>query len=248
MKRYKSLFRYKEDEIVEICLQEDEAGGRFCGDANYLLIEKVIDNSVELSEIGDILSDNQKILQNFSLVDDLISFLNNVFDNRKIKFIYTPKDTPNIIPVGSTSIKNQYIFIYCSDRLKELLDSKGDETIFDEFLQDVFRILGHELVHREQMLRVEQKNLLTTIHRKSTNDQQNYFSNTYEIMAYAWQIVNTLRLTNLSDSSIKKILSLNSKTKLDLGGEILQIYHQLFKDTSPVLKRLYKQMYEYLSI
>lgn len=247
MKRYKSIFQYKDDEILNFCIKEDQNGGRFCGN-DYIFIEKVIDNSVELTEIGDLIYDHKITIQKCSYIDECISLLNNFLVKRKIKFLYTGKDNKDIIPIGGTSIKNQDILIYCSSRFQELLESTGNNNIFEEFLTNVFRILGHELIHREQILRIKRQDLIDSIHKKSSEDKRKYYSNKYEIMAYAWQIVNSMRMSNLSDSSIKKILSLNSKTKFDLGGDILQIYHNLFKDSSSIIKRLYKQMYEYLEV
>ena len=111
--------------------------------------------------------------------------------------------------------------------------------------KQILNMLGHELIHREQYLKIEDDKLREKIF-KSNLDPKTYLSKKYELMSYAWQIIEFFKLTGKTDEEIKKILQHNSMLKFSFSP-VLLFYHETFKNNPDVLKRLYKYMYEYLT-
>lgn len=241
MKRYKSIFSISSNKLVEWALLEENSTP-FNSHNGLILYEAVVDVSVELGNLADLLYDNQNLLihENNS-IDIIIDLLNNIFQNHKVKFLYNYRlPIDNFTSLNTFNKKTFEIIVHISDKIAEL-----DGNNFQNFVDDIIHLVGHELIHRKQFLKMNYTNQTNSY---TFNNKKKYLSNKQEIMAYAWQIINSFRLHGALDTDIKKILKTNSNIKFQLGEKPLQDYHDCFTFNDNELKRLYKYMYEYLEV
>ena len=237
MKRYRPLFETHSNELVEWALLED-AGTPFNSKEGLILYEAVINVSVELGNIADLLYDVKNILIPITSIDTFINILNGQFQNKKILFKYNYRLPEDIFTSLNTfNKKTSEIIVYIGPKIHLLNGSN-----FQELINDLLHLIGHELIHREQFLRMD---YIKNIESYAFTDKKKYLSNKQEIMAYAWQIINSFRLHGALDSDIQKILKTNSNIKFQLGGKVLADYHDLFTIDDKELKLLYRYMYLY---
>ena len=239
MKRYKSIFYDPGTSLVAMAECEHN-GGWIEGHTGLYLYEAVLENLIELENLEVLLYKNARyIIENNYDFNDITQKLDDIFVNHKLRFMYQSRASiEKYIIDASYNRESDLIIIYYTTKIEKLtLDN------YKEFVKDFKSLIGHELVHREQSIRVKYDDHWKKMKNK---DDSQYLSDRREVMAYAWQFVNTFRMNGITDKNIKKILQTNSNIKLDIGGIMFKKYHNIFPKNGTILKLLYKYMYLYL--
>jgi len=181
-------------------------------------------------------------------LDELYWFFNEVLKNNKIEFKSSGSSGSLYVRNGAINRKTLIIHINCNSNI---IDIVTDSKKYDSFLNEVIIVIGHELIHREQMIHINDVKLREYIYNlilvKDLNTARKYLSRKYEIMSYAWQIIETFRMTSITDKEIQSILQDSSQKKFAFSP-ILLWYHKVFTIEEEPLKRLCKNMFEYLNI
>lgn len=219
------------------------------------LFEAVIHVEKEIEIIKNIITPLD--FKQVDRIEDFENILNLALDDRKIKFKHVSINSKDMFLGATTNIRTKFIIVNMSNKIADMIINK---KLNQEFL-DGFSIIGHELEHREQILRIKYEELrdkiFTAMAKRSKdvsdnptvlNFQVSYLSDVREIMSYAWQIVNNFRVRGIEDYWIKKFLSSEDSMKFKLGGQVLEDYHTVFNKikSNTALKLLYKYMYQYL--
>lgn len=215
----------------------------------WVMWEAVISVDYYKNKIIKIFKDNKGLLltkYNYLTLDELYSYFNDIFENNKIIFKSSGITGNEFISSGSTDKETFEITIRCNTNSINILKSSKD---FDLFINQSIKMIGHELVHREQMFYVSNLSLRKKLFQQNKfidiNSSRKYLSKKYEIMSYAWQIIESMRLQSTDDKDIKKLLIDSSQKKFSYNPLLLW-YHQVFDINDEPLKRLYKYMYQYL--
>lgn len=239
MERYKQLFYDPGDSLASMA-EAEHNGAWIEGINGRYIYEEVLENIIELENLELLLYKNSNyIIKNNHDFNDFTYKINNVLENHKIQFIYSSNaPIEKFIIQGTYSRKEDMILLYYSSKIEKL-----DESNYKEFVNNFKNQIGHELVHREQSIRVKQDEYWK---RSQNKDDSQYLSDKREVMAYAWEFINTFRMSGISDKNIKRILQTDSNIKLSIGGIIFQKYHKIFPKNGTILKLLYKYMYLYL--
>lgn len=117
-----------------------------------------------------------------------------------------------------------------------------------EFINRVIETLEHELVHKQQLIRSGGKAFTTRLPEINPDNVEQYLADKGEIMSYAIQIVTTLRNEGYKDSQIIDMLRDQKKwtTKIVKSRSHLEMYLEVFKKDSYQVKRLKKQIVQYM--
>lgn len=255
------MIRYdrKFDKLTNLDLDNDiivELAGCYQleGNNGLVLFEAVIKPEIEKKEIFKKLSMIK--VDNPINFNDLQYMINALLAKYKIKVVFTAvpeKGKPNQFSFtggyneGSdniTIITNLNLFSYFS---------------YTQFVQEFTSFVLHEIIHRYQFNRIQYEEVRKKLanekskrsrdvlsHPGNVEKLKKYLSDKYEVMSYAWQIVDAFRIKGMEDTKIKSILKQNGFIKYEYGGQPLEDYHTVFDISDPVLKRLYKYMHEYL--
>ena len=211
------------------------------------LHEAVIDISIEKENIKKICKKIKNKIYEVNDFNELKSVLESSFNEYKVTFLFSDSNENDFIKAGGFNVSEMRIFIFFHPSLEKTIDEKNEED-YELFCNQLTTILGHEIIHRFQALKIEYEELRKKIFKKSKTEAKKYLSNKHEVMAYAWQIINSFKIYGLDYKEIRHILSLgDSSTKFILGGQIFSDYHDLFSMKDDTLKLLYKYMYLYLS-
>ena len=166
---------------------------------------------------------------------DKIVFVNNLQSSIESTGVYKGAYEPN---------KN-LIYLYCDFNIEDIQYNEDD---YDFFKIDCIEFCGHELVHRLQFVKDKIKNISTHKAKNGRDELIKYLSDSKEIMAHAWQIVQIYKFymgKNLDkDFLLKKIAERN--VKYIGSNKILWLYLKYFDKNSKVFKLLYKYIYLYL--
>lgn len=220
----------------------------------WCMMEAVISPEYYIKQIHTILKSLKNNIinkyKNLSLTD-LCDILTKELQTYKIKFVATTKENKdkNYVTNGGIIISKLEIIILCYYKTI-MIQNSGEE--YNNFIKQVLLILGHELIHRNQILKVNNDKLRLFLFKgspldlKDRNKAMKYLANKHEIMSYAWQIIETFRLKGKKDTEIQSILQSNENKKFAFDPMLLW-YHQIFSIVNNPLKRLYKYMYEYLN-
>lgn len=166
-------------------------------------------------------------------------------EEEKIDYSTDPYVLLGIIKAGTKTNKKGVITIRCSE---QLLQIQSSDKYFKSFLPAIIKIIGHELIHRKQMVQVEGIKLRNYIFdHENIKEIQKYLSNKQEVMARAWQIIEEFRYKGLNDNQILKILQTNKDTRIVAYSPTLMIYLDFFNIKDNVFKVLYKYIYLYLN-
>jgi hypothetical protein len=168
----------------------------------------------------------------------LIDSLNREFKPDDIMFDMS-QDRPDIID-GFTFPDTLEIDIYIGVELLELSN--------DELIKRLIEAMEHEIIHREQLKRSDGKSYTVSLENIDASNLDHYLSDKSEIMSYAAQIVTTLRHEGYKDSQIIDMLRNSTKweSKIVKSRSHLEIYLAVFKKDSYQIKRLKKQIIEYI--
>jgi hypothetical protein len=216
----------------------------------HLFNEAVIDVNKYLQSLNRLFDDIRNEILKARNLFSIKRILNKTFKEYRIKFKISFKDEIQkhedyrygIIVAETLLDKYSTIIIYCN---RYILDISKNDKIFEEFKKRCIKYIQHELIHRLQLIDINDLKIKKNLNIKD-QDKIKYFSNDKELMAFAWQVVEELRFSGLSDNDIKRKL-----TKLDFTAnhsKTFTIYIRLFKNTENenILKILYKYIYMYL--
>lgn len=231
MKKYQSIY---EDYDLQMAKFHEEGIG-ICGENMF---EAVIKPELYIENLLELIDDNKSILKKFTHPEDICTALSALYKSHKIFFKVSENKLSDSI-VHDAGHTKENIFIFCNPNIVDAYEN------YKEFKIQFERLLKHEIIHRQQFLRVNNEEVIQKIIKKSRQDQINYFKSKQEIMAYAWQIVYDFRITGKPDEVIKELINKESffATK---NSKILEIYKNLFKEGSEEIKLLYKYIYMYL--
>jgi hypothetical protein len=252
-KKYERIFRHTCEDLYELFEIETQRGVIDSVDGPYFY-EAVIKIDVEMARFSEILDDIKSSLYSSSDIASFLRILNDWFSNDKIKFKHINTDIDVYTKMGDFNLATGFITIRVFNKISKLQNENKDDD-YEDFINQVLSILGHELIHRVQSLRIKYNKIREKVFKGFTPrkevlaDWKKYFSNKQELMSYAWQIVNNFRMHGITDNFVKKILTnINSQSniKYELGGKILEDYHSIFTIEEEPLKLLYKYMYQYL--
>jgi hypothetical protein len=185
----------------------------------------------------------------FLNLDDLITSLNSYFLNEKLVFRKsekTPKYNSGVVSMGYQPKTNEIYIFYC-DKIQnafKIQNKQYDYEYFEIFLENFIMFLGHEIIHRMQLIKDKTK----TIGAMSHENKRKYLAKPIEIMAHAWEIVQEFKFNNRTNSDIQLIL----KSKRDeenlkwiFFSKRLEEYYKTFPVASNTMKLLYKYIYLY---
>jgi len=242
LQKIKRNYRYVDEHIgLEDnfgLLAESEEDGTLMSFPNFKFPEAVINPKKVVRWIMDVVDNLEDAIYDCSSLGDISFLLGDKLYPFKIDVYSSDKDA-YIAGAGNNLDRFSTIKIILGVKV-----FKGGRETFPKFLEELNKSLGHELIHRAQVLKAKEDTLLTAI-PLDINKRRKYLAFKHEIMSYAWEIVETMSLKDQSPRSILKMLATNSTTKLNVGGAVLQEYHALFEDGNNVLKRLYRYMYDY---
>jgi len=185
----------------------------------------------------------------FMDLKDLIISLNSYFLNEKIEF----KKSPLVEPFGNGLLKGGYqpktgtIYLFYDNNIIDsfkLQNNKNLNTDFKWFLETFEELLGHEVVHRLQFL----KDNIKKIGVMSDKNEKEYLAQPKEVMAYAWQIVQTFKMYKYDNEFIRFILKDREDTESLKNINYIPMfkkYYNYFPKNSNVIKLLYKYIYLY---
>jgi hypothetical protein len=186
----------------------------------------------------------------FESLDDLIISLNSYFIDEKIIFISSKtkmKFDSGLTSAGYNPKTNELYLFYNSDISNAFKMENKEQDIYDYkwFLEDLEGFIGHEIIHRMQYF----KDKIKDVGVMSKENRKKYLAKPKEIMAYAWQIVQTFKLNGKDDDFIKFVLG----SKRDLENvkiinfiPMLAEYYNTFDKDSNTMKLLYKYIYQYV--
>lgn len=198
--------------------------------------------NVDMSEINALIKQIKTFPQN-----GFLNKINKVFNPYEIYFFETKEDTTDGIGKASIVTYNDAtamkIFIN-SKEIRELIVN-GDFAIF---AQELSATIEHELIHKNQIEKVNAENKTTVLSRgQSKEGLKAYLSNEHELMAYANTIIRTLEKAGFNQEEILDMFKGGNLTpyKASEWSPDLKRYQEVFKDDPKVLKKLYKYIYVY---
>jgi hypothetical protein len=202
-----------------------------------LLLDKikpqVVDKDLSYDEVEEIFN---KYFRPFGVLFDKSTRFYNNFDSSN--------DAINVcLDGGSYDLHTGFITIQFLDDVQSVV---ADSYRWTEFVQILCAILGHELVHRQQ---VEKANIEKIKAPADPYHRRKYLSHRHEIMAYAQQAAYELQaVTGYSPDRIINMLKSIKDTERQLFSFSypLRNYLETFEEGDPVRRRFLKQMIEYL--
>jgi hypothetical protein len=228
---------------IELYLIDLQENGNCVVDPFYLLNEAVIKSDFYVGTLLKLFSKRKQEFINLHNLDEFTGKLNKLYLKDKITFRPTSLQIDDYIIAGNTTKQvDNTIRLLCT--AKGLDFNKSKET-FVTFMKSFKKMLQHEVIHRDQMIRIANDKIIPKVFNYSNEDLIKYYSNKQEIMSYAWQIVYDFKIRGKSIPVIKELLSKNSWIAAH-SSKIYQEYLRLFAKNSGTMKLLYKYMYQYL--
>jgi len=178
----------------------------------------------------------------------MIRYFNKLFKKFKIEFKIVKEEQViknnvyKIGLIGAETLLDKYstIKIYCNMNIFDITTNEEACKLFIKFL---IRLIKHELIHRVQVINILDLKIKKSL-ATNKKDQIEYYKNIHELMAYAWEILEELRFSGLTDKQIEHKLK-----KLDFTANhsgILFHYVKMFDNNREVLHKLYKYIYMYI--
>lgn len=230
MKKYKSIFRNSYPSIPV-----GDHGPQTWMDPSWKYLREGIIKPNEYKAIKDIVD----ILHNNYAKFELQKF-NKLFAPFKIQFetsLFDPtkRRLSNSIKSGSMDVKNYIIYIELFEESLNFINRS-----YGTFMNDFLVVLKHEIIHRLQFLNIKQeKERLKIAHKQSKSDKA-YLSSKHEIMAWAWNIIEILRMLYTNEEIANQLRSGN------IDSVMYNDYLTLFDKNSKQIRMLNKYMYKYL--
>lgn len=221
------------------------------------LNEKVIFPDKYSEDIQKIIHSSkfQKYVYKYDNLMVLTKNLNSLFKKYHIIFYvdFLPKGVDSAVETGfngagALSDKYNTIFFTLNSNFKK---STLSDSNFAKMKEGFIKLLNHEIVHRVQKQHINNEKQKVSIYDNAITDSDlKYYSGKYEIMAYAYTIVQDWKLLgNLSDEEILKYLrsrDAQELMKMYRYSYTFQRYTSLFDKNSDVRKLLYKYIVEYI--
>jgi hypothetical protein len=174
----------------------------------------------------------------------LIALLNHNFKPLHINFIYNKKLPHDVVGEDVLERINAYLDVRHRGITVEVgpihLYNLMDPEEYDAVIGSFISMVGHELIHLEQLNRRLHK--IGMPH--NSEDPAAYFSNPMEIQSYAWQIVNDLQDLRLSKSQALSLIK--NQKKLAETNTIFAVYVELFEPGGVVMKSVLKRIFQYV--
>jgi len=237
--RDKNMFQVINESIVE--MEDEKDYCLFTGSSHNLfqptkkLIEDVLNPDYVLQIIRSI-QKNKQALVHSKTAERLVDLLNDILVQDNIYFIYN-KFNDDLIYKGGFYKKTGEIEIHLGQAINNILEK---EENFNSFLLKAKEVIGHELIHRLQFIKDNEKKM----DAEKYDTIKEYLSSPYEVMSFAWQIVEWHRNDGMDDDEIKKMLQKKDARKYKNG--VLDKFHDVFSIVDKPLRLLYKYMYMYL--
>lgn len=231
MKRYKSIFRFKDSE---------KHTGK-CDRFSYML-ESVIDVDGYTQLISNLI--NRSIIlfskSNDKSIDALLNTFNNIFESLRIYFIKSENNLNKKYGIDKAETegdKFNSIYVHINSFFPELL--QNEEKEIKKYL---LNIIKHEILHRLQAIRMKSEEIINEVFNRDANNAEEYYSDPQEIMAYAWMILEFSRMKPQDD--LKTLEQLKSGK---LKEDHYLLYRNMFGKDSKEFHLLNKYIYEYLT-
>lgn len=218
----------------------------------FLLLEKIInvDTKVIISKIINL---KNNILT--SKYEDALSLIKLTLSMYKISFEKSTLDNEAVdeylreagIITAEIFSKSGKIIIYIDE--KQFKKNFSSEKKLNIFLVALDRVLSHELVHQEQLKRVNWKNVKNVALMDSMNikDLKKYLSDKQEIMAFAKQTSVEFLQHELTFEEILSALKNPSKNPAIIElSTIMSLYMDTFETTEKEWKLYMKYVYQYI--
>ena len=178
-----------------------------------------------------------KIKNNNFTVEEICNRLNKQFIKLKIQFIENGIKTPYGI-TGAHTDADTYNTITVKLNTGCLPHFKLYE---DSYVDNLIDYIEHELVHREQAIRMKSQEIIEQEFLKDRGLPEDELANMHELMAYAFFIIEESRMGGWDDIKIIKNLK-----QFKSNSRIFNEYLKYFDADSDTMKTLVKYMYQYL--
>lgn len=220
---------------------------------NKFINEKVITQDV--SFVRETIEKHKKQLH-YAKEADFIIILNQAFRNRYIDFKYVNDKSPSgslekdgFIVGGECTIYG-YISVFVDRRISIYFYEDGNVNNpnseiykrFEALINKLEETIHHELVHREQFIKVGSKKLENMYKDYTSKDTYKYLSNKHEMMAFASSVVMELLNKGYTTNEILKRLK-NHEENIHRSYNIDKQKAEEEYD-SDVLWAFYKNFYE----
>ena len=113
----------------------------------------------------------------------------------------------------------------------------------DNYIDRILTFINHELIHREQAVRMKSREIITKNFDKTNKYKTTaeYISDPQEMMAFAYTIVEDVRMRGWSDSEI-----ISGLKSFNLESPVWYEYSKNFTKDSDVMKTVVKNIYSYV--
>ena len=220
-------------------------------DPNYTFIKQelfklkddIFNYAKNYKQLLNILNRN-KIFENNSIIfSDDVGHENSIYEGYGISSAATIPETGVIYVIFDNTIMSV---------IKKMKSGELDYSVFIGYLEN---IIAHELVHREQLVRMGQKGIdslikkIDNMHSIESEEESGkvYFNMPTELMAFAKQSMLELIMNGINKEKILEDLKTNSglANLLNNSDSFLQLYY-FYKKDSKQFHRFTKYLYEYV--
>lgn len=186
-----------------------------------------------------------QIWENDLQLHEIIEHLDDVLGKYLIRFEETyiggESEYSSVGLGGGEMTPSGWVVVNYHRDLDDVLNG-GGTMYYEDFARLLIALIGHELVHREQLL----KSVKNFDNIPDPDDIIKYLSDHREIGAYAIQACLEL-LEQLDKGEIlEKLKSESGQNHLALFSEGLKWYVRTFEPGDPVLKKFFKKIFEIL--
>ena len=172
----------------------------------------------------------------------VIKELNELFVDRFIEFKLTTRQSSDNdlgaagISYAEIETKEPFkIIIYLDD---VSIFKESDQDIKEYWIEGIYKILGHELIHRQQFSKMK-----ITKNAAGFKNFKEYYSDSHELMTLAHDIL--LYMLSIGFSKIEMKNELQSLHNIK-EFESFNAFIQFFKSTDKEYKQLFKYIYQYI--
>lgn len=174
-------------------------------------------------------------IQNKKLsIDEIIKILNENFSSLKIIFQLDKLKNREEGGTDSDAYNTIYIFLVQGSYKRFFVYN-------DEYISLLLKIIHHELIHRNQAIRMKSQEIISKIFEYDPEEIKEYLEQKVEIMPFAFMVVEESRAHGWSDDKILQNLKTFSSPSVIFNG-----YLDYFDKDSRIIKMLVKYIYMYL--
>jgi hypothetical protein len=225
MRRYKPLFTGRRDNFS--IFEEAVIDTR-----NYNNLLRAIFKKCE----SKIKNRNLSCKEIIAVLNENFSFLRIIFELEKIDK-NNPEYKLGLNSGGTDDDEFNSIYLFMNELCREYFNK-----FLDDYITFLIRIIDHELIHRNQAIRMKSKEIISLVFRDVENLQK-YVSDKLEAMAFAFMIVEESRYAGWTDKEIAEGL----KTLKSPSPIFIEYTHHFENDTE-LKKILLKYIFMYLDL